>query len=231
MRCRCRCLQPASSSAPLLNSAPGLAPLTQSTLSNKNTRSLCQRIKNLPSRHRELHLVMLRLHGTSCAAMLLIVLFLTAPITPHACTFEAGDKVFDLGSLYNAAGYTMMSNGYQYRFDICNSCDNQCRTGPFASCSSQVYLKSRADFTSFRSPNSLFAGSRISVFLCQQMQNHGQRQRCHHSNSRPGLGSRRVTSAAKMLLNLTEKLQGCLVPPTSVLATQAANRAGALSSI
>jgi hypothetical protein len=32
----------------------------------------------------------------------------------------------------------MMSNGYQYRFDICNSCDEQCRVGTFETCGNKV---------------------------------------------------------------------------------------------
>ena len=78
------------------------------------------------------------LHASSCAALLLLALLVTLPLPSRACSFEVGDKFFDLTDLYNAAGYTMMSNGYQYRFDICNSCDDQCRVGTFSSCKNKV---------------------------------------------------------------------------------------------
>ena len=78
------------------------------------------------------------LHGPTCSALLLVAIFMSAPMQSCACTFEAGDKVFDLSPLHNPAGYTMMSNGYQYRFDLCNSCDEQCRVGTFSSCHNKV---------------------------------------------------------------------------------------------
>ena len=76
--------------------------------------------------------------GPTCTVLLLLVILASAPPPSRACSFEAGDKLFDLSDLYSPAGYTMMSNGYQYRFDICNSCDDQCRVGTFATCKSQV---------------------------------------------------------------------------------------------
>ena len=81
---------------------------------------------------------MLPLQGPACPAMLLLLLLSSVLLQSRACTFEAGDKVFDLSALHNPAGYTMMSNGYQYRFDICNSCDQQCRVGTFSSCQNKV---------------------------------------------------------------------------------------------
>ena len=81
---------------------------------------------------------MLLLQRIPCSLPVFIALLLLAVMQARACTFEAGDKFFDLSDLYNPAGYTMMSNGYQYRFDICNSCDEQCRVGAFTTCSSKV---------------------------------------------------------------------------------------------
>ena len=84
------------------------------------------------------HLSMFPRQGSASSAMLLLVLLGSALLQSRACSFEAGDKVFDLSALHNPAGYTMMSNGYQYRFDICNSCDEKCRVGAFGSCQTKV---------------------------------------------------------------------------------------------
>ena len=86
------------------------------------------------------------------SALFLAVLFVSSLTQSHACTFEVGDKFFDLSTLHNAAGYTMMSNGYQYRFDICNSCDEQCRVGTFSSCQNKVFPSSAA---TLRTPQAL----------------------------------------------------------------------------
>jgi hypothetical protein len=152
------------------------------------------------------------------SALLLAVLFVSSLTQSHACTFEVGDKFFDLSTLHNAAGYTMMSNGYQYRFDICNSCDEQCRVGTFSSCQNKVFPSSAATLCTPQARSvfvfiisqrllCLFSascsvpcstplyftpltGTRLPVLLGQPLQNHGQRERRHCARSRPGLGSR-----------------------------------------
>ena len=90
---------------------------------------------------------MLLLQRIPYSLPVLVALLLCAAPQSRACIFEAGDKVFDLSALYNPAGYTMMSNGYQYRFDICNSCDEQCRVGTFATCGNKVLPPSRHSHT------------------------------------------------------------------------------------